>query len=252
VQLMVLASVLLGSIVFIAYYASRIFLYGGMARGGRRSSSSGGSPIALIAVAATIILVILAPIVAQLIYFAISRRREYLADASAALFTRYPEGLASALEKLATSNTHVKAANQATAPMYTIDPFHRPAASVNDLMSTHPPIAQRIRILRSMGGASYIDYDKAYQQVRKSGGVIPASAMAGAGSVGLRAPAAEGVPVAETKERVARHRETSDLMWRLSNYKTITCSKCGTKVRLPPTYREPSVRCPHCGQVNSV
>ena len=254
VQLMVLASVLLGSIVIIAWYASRVFLFSGMSGGGgrRRSSSSEGNPIALIAVAATIILVILAPIIAQLIYFAISRKREYLADASSALYTRYPAGLASALEKLATSDTHVKSANQATAPMYTIDPFHRPAASVNDLMSTHPPIAERVRILRSMGGASYVDYEKAYQQVRKTGSLIPASAMSGAGTVSLRAPATEGAPVTDTKERVERHRETADLMWRLSNYKAITCSNCGTKVRLPPTFRESSVRCPHCGQVNPV
>jgi len=68
---------------------------------------------------------ILAPIFAQLLYFAISRRREYLADASGALYTRYPEGLASALEKIANEEHKVQAANQATAPMYIINPFQK-------------------------------------------------------------------------------------------------------------------------------
>lgn len=245
VLLMVVCSVLLGSIVIIAWYAQRMFLYGGMAGGSRRRSSSQGSSAQLIAVAVVIILVILAPIVAQLIYLAISRRREYLADASSALYTRYPEGLASALERLATSNTRVKSANQATAPMYTIDPFRRPAASINDLMSTHPPIAERVRILRSMAGASYADYDRAYQQVRSgSGGLIPASALAGTDTVGLRTAATE------SSSRVEQARETTDLMWRLSHYKTITCSNCGTRLRLPPGFEALTVRCPHCGQIN--
>jgi heat shock protein HtpX len=123
-----------------------------------------------------LVLLILAPIFAQLIYLAISRKREYLADASSALYTRYPEGLASALEKLGNSNTQVKAANQATAPMYTINPFAKKRA-VNDWMSTHPPIAERVRILRGMGGNSYADYEKAYEQMHKGQGIVPKSAL---------------------------------------------------------------------------
>ena len=76
-----------------------------------------------------LILAILAPIFAQLIYFAVSRKREYLADASSALYTRYPEGLASALEKLSRSETQLKSANKATAPMYIINPFKKKGMS---------------------------------------------------------------------------------------------------------------------------
>ncbi len=136
-----------------------------------------------------LILAILAPIFAQLIYFAVSRKREYLADASSALYTRYPEGLASALEKLSRSETQLKSANKATAPMYIINPFKKKGMSLSDLTSTHPPTADRIRILRSMAGGSYADYEKAYEQTKGKGGMIPPSALAGAGSdVPLRKP----------------------------------------------------------------
>jgi len=81
-----------------------------MSGGGRRKSSSGGGGggAQIIILVVGIVLMILAPIIAQVIYFAISRKREYLADATSALYTRYPEGLASALEKLQTNNTQVK------------------------------------------------------------------------------------------------------------------------------------------------
>jgi heat shock protein HtpX len=246
VLLMAISGVLLGTIVILAWYATRILFFSGMA-GGRRSSSSGGGSGQLIILAVGIILMILAPIMAQLIYFAISRRREYLADASSALYTRYPEGLASALEKLAASTDQLKTANKATAPMYIINPFRRRGMSASDLTSTHPPISERIRILRSMaGGASFADYDQAYRQVHKTGGrIMPASALV-AGPVALRAA---GPAVTEKEpDEIQRARETSDLLWRRSDYKTITCD-CGTKLRVPPSFKASSIRCPHCGRI---
>ena len=246
VLLMALCSVLLGTIVILAWFASRMMLFGGM-RGNRRSSSSGGGYAGLIIIAVAILLMILAPIAAQLIYFAVSRKREYLADASGALYTRYPEGLASALEKLAGSTTEVKSANQALAPMYTVNPFRSGGRAASDLTSTHPPISERIRILRSMaGGASLAAYDKAYREVSRSGsGVMPASALAGVSAVAARKPEA----VEPEAEKVERTRETSDLLWKFSDYGLVNC-ECGTKLRVPPKFRGDSIRCPHCGRVN--
>jgi heat shock protein HtpX len=247
VLLMAITSVLLGTIVILAWYATRFMFLGGMARS-RRSSSGGGGQ--LIILAAAIVLIILAPIMAQLIYFAISRKREYLADASSALYTRYPEGLASALEKLAASTTQLKSANQATAPMYTVNPFRKEGRAASNLTSTHPPIEERIRILRAMAGASYADYEQVYEKVHGMGkGIIPASALALSHPAGLRAAGAEAAP--EEPDKTGRTRETSDLMWRLNSYKTITC-KCGTKLRVPPRYKGTTVRCPHCGRDNPV
>ena len=192
VRLMSLLTVLLGTIVILAWYAWMFAFLGAANAGGGRSSSrnrrgGGGGGLQILGVLVALLLAILAPIFAQLIYFAVSRKREYLADASSALYTRYPEGLASALEKLARSETPLRSANKATAPMYIINPFKSKGMSVNDLTSTHPPIADRIRILRSMAGGSLADYERAYAQTKGKGGVIPPSALAGT-AIPLRKP----------------------------------------------------------------
>jgi len=145
----------------------------------------------------------------------------------------------------------LKSANKATAPMFIINPFRKKGRAATDLSSTHPPISQRIHILRSMaGGASYFDYEEAYGQVRGKGKtVLPASAISAVGAVALRAAQPEG-PV-EEPGRLERARETSDLLWRKSNYKAIRC-ECGTKLRVPPKFKAPTIRCTHCGRVNKV
>ena len=252
VLLMSLCGILLGTIVILSWYATHMLFFSSMA-GGRRRSSSGGGQAQLIILAVGIILMILAPIVAQLIYFAISRKREYLADSSSALYTRYPEGLASALEKLTTSTAQLKSANQAFAPMYTINPFRKKGRAASDLTSTHPPISERIRILRSMaGGASLAEYDSAFRDIHKgSRGIIPTSAITSTGAVQQRAAVPEAAQKQAELSKVERAREVSDLMWRLNNYKTITCG-CGTKLRIPPTLRKANVKCPHCGKNNPV
>jgi len=155
VLLMALTAVMLGSIVILAWFATRALFFSG----GRRSSGGGGQAGIIILIVG-LVFIILAPIAAQFIYFAISRKREYLADASAALHTRYPEGLASALEKLGASTGQLKTANKATAPMYIINPFHKKGMAASNLSATHPPLKERIRILRSMaGGASFAQYE---------------------------------------------------------------------------------------------
>jgi heat shock protein HtpX len=249
VLLMSMAGIILGTIVILSWYATRVLFFSGMT-GGRRSSKSGGGQAQAILMLVGIVLMILAPIAAQLIYFAISRKREYLSDASSALYTRYPEGLASALEKLGTSTGQLKAANKATAPMYIVNPFREIGKSnISDLTSTHPPISERIRILRSMAGASPAEYEKAYRQIKGGAGVVPASALAGTGAVTIRSASAEAVE--ETTEKVERVRETSSLMWRLGNYRTVTCD-CGTNLKVPPTFKGSSIKCPHCGRINRV
>jgi heat shock protein HtpX len=252
VLLMALCSVLLGTIVILSYYGSRIMMFGGMSGGGRRSSSrnSGGGG-AIIIVVFAIVLMILAPIFAQFIYLAISRRREYLADASSALYTRNPEGLAAALEKLGASTQPVKNANQATAPMYIINPFRSRGTSPTDWTSTHPPIQERIRILRAMAGnVSYASYNQAYQQVKGThGGVISQQTASLTATVAARAPATETGPIEPVTEKVERTREVSDLMFKLNDYQIIDCN-CGTRLKIPPALRGRTIRCPHCGRLH--
>jgi len=248
VLLMAMCSVLLGTIVILAWYGSRFLFYGGMA-GSRRSSSRGGGGGNIIILVVALVFMILAPIFAQLIYFAISRRREYLADASAALYTRYPEGLASALEKIGLSTGQLRAANKATAPMYIVNPFRAKGLQASDLTSTHPPLSERIRILRSMAGASYNDYDQAYRQLHRAPkGVIPASSLT-AETVPVKTVKLEGEAVGLNE--IQKARETSDVMWRLSNYKTIACD-CGAKLRVPPNFKGSQINCPHCGKSHRI
>jgi heat shock protein HtpX len=252
VLLMSLCGVLLGTIVILAWYASRILIFGGMTRS-RRSTSGGGGQAQIIILIVGLVLMILAPIAAQFIYFAVSRKREYLADASGALYTRYPEGLASALEKLGASTGELKSANKATAPMYIVNPFRKKATgsarNVSDLSSTHPPISERIRILRSMAGSvSLNDYNNAFRQIHGGGkNIISGPALAGAGAVGIRAASPEG-PVEQVRsEKVQRTREVSGVMERLSNYRIVTCD-CGAKWKVPPGYRDDSILCTRCGR----
>ncbi len=244
VMLMSLAGIILGTIVILAWYATRVLFFSGMSGGGRRSSKSGGSG-QIIILAVGIVLMILAPIAAQLLYFAISRKREYLADASSALYTRYPEGLASALEKIAASTTQLKSVNQATAPMYTVNPFREKGRAASDLTSTHPPISQRVKILRAMAGATAADYEKAYRQVKGGSGIVPASALTGAGAVALRAASVEKQP---EPDDVARMRETSNVLWRMGNYRTVDC-ECGATIKVPPSIKDPAIKCPRCGRL---
>ncbi len=252
VLLMTMCGVLLGTIVMISWYMTRVLFWGSMT-GGRRHSDRGGGGGQIIIVLIGILLMILAPIFAKLIYFAISRKREYLADASSAQYTRYPEGLASALEKLGNSTLQLQTANQALAPMYINNPFRKNGMAASDLTSTHPPISERIRILRSMGGgASLSDYERAYEKVHEGGGrVMKPATLAGFGAVGVRAASTDTGVGEPEPSKLERTREVNDLMWRKSDYQTINCD-CGTKLKVPPKFKATTVKCPHCGRVHPV
>jgi len=254
VLMTVIAGIMVGAIVLLANLAMWYLFLGG-ARGGRRTSSggSGGGQAFLIILLVSIVLIIVAPIFARLLYYALSRKREYLADASSALYTRYPEGLASALEKLS-SSTHVLAsANQVTAPMYIINPLHKAGLKASDLSSTHPPTSERIRILRSMGNsASLATYDRAYKRVRGGkGSVIPGGAMAGAAGLVATREAVAAEPKPAKKEKLERARDVSGLLEKLNNYTALAC-QCGTAFRVPPDYKGKSIKCPRCGRDNPI
>jgi len=134
-------------VVLLSDFMFRMFIWGGHGRG-RRSSGGGQIGLALIIIA--VVLMILAPIAALLMKLALSRRREYLADASGALLTRYPAGLANALEKLKADKKPLAAANKATAHLYIINPLREHKSALNNLFGTHPDIDDRIRRLRAM------------------------------------------------------------------------------------------------------
>jgi heat shock protein HtpX len=147
-----IVATLVGAVVLLSEFFLRWFWWGGFA--GRRSSSdSGGGAAGAIGLAIGLVLLILAPLFGQIIKFAVSREREYLADAQGAMLTRYPPGLISALEKISQSPTAMRSANNATAHLWLSQPSRIPGedtSKLERLFSTHPPLAERIRRLQEM------------------------------------------------------------------------------------------------------
>jgi heat shock protein HtpX len=140
-----------GSLAILADFFMRSLWWGGLGGNDDNRERNGNAIFIVIGLLAAI----LAPIAATLIQLAISRRREYLADADGALLTRYPEGLARALEKIADDRNILKSASNATAHLYIENPFkadtgRKTRSFLTGLFSTHPPIEERIKILRSM------------------------------------------------------------------------------------------------------
>ena len=152
IRFMTLAGIMLGAIVLISeIYFRGMWISGGGRRYSSKSSKSSGQGQVIIMIAA-IALAILAPILARLLYLAISRKREYLADATAVRFTRYPEGLAQALEKISSDQNSLKSVSMATSHLFISNPIKnkRLSSKLSALFSTHPPIDERIKILRQM------------------------------------------------------------------------------------------------------
>ncbi len=139
--------VLVGVLALLSDLAFRMTLYGAGSRNSYRGKNSKGSGLIIIL---ALVAAILAPIAARIIALAVSREREYLADASGALLTRYPEGLAGALEKIRGDKDPLDAATKATEHLYFVNPLSDHASSLNNLFATHPPVEERIRLLRAM------------------------------------------------------------------------------------------------------
>ncbi len=142
-----MVGVLVGTIAILGDLTLRWRLFGGR----RRGRAGGGQAQVLILIIA-LLLAILAPISARLLQLAVSRKREYLADASSVEMTRYPEGLASALEKIAGDPHDLNVASRATQHLYIVNPIKSLRRKAQSLFSTHPPIVERIRRLRAMAG----------------------------------------------------------------------------------------------------
>ncbi len=145
-RLMTITVVLVGTVALVSDWMLRTFFWGG----GRRRKSTGGGNAGVILLIVAIALAILSPIIAQLIKLAISRKREFLADANGALLTRYPEGLASALLKISGDRQPLEVANKATAHLYIANPLKGQKGAFNKLFSTHPPVEERVAALRAM------------------------------------------------------------------------------------------------------
>jgi len=244
-----LAGIMLGSIVLLSQVFLRGMFYSSMGGSRRRYSSGGkgGGQAQLVMLIIAIVAAILAPILAQLLYFALSRRREYLADAGAARLTRYPEGLASALEKIANDpSPQLATVNNVTAPMYIVNPFKKKKQmKLSDLTSTHPPISERIKILRNMSqGASFKHYSDAFTSVTKNKTIVPVAALSNKEDVALRSAG----PEETAKDRRDKQmRQVGDIMRKVNQFIFLTCT-CGLKLKIPPNFKSSKVNCPRCNK----
>ncbi len=235
-RFMTLAGVMVAAIVVLSDVFLRVMWFSGGRRRGRRSRGGGGAAIILVV---GLLFAILAPLVARLLYLACSRKREYLADACSARFTRYPEGLASALEKISGAAGRMRKVNRALAPMLTVNPLK---GGMRGLFSTHPPTEDRVRVLRSMAhGASYADYEEAYSHMHGKS-VIGARTL----SEDERTPLRESSSETE-KGDLEKAREVLDILHRQEGMLVLACT-CGLRTKVPPGYKQDSIRCPKCGR----
>ena len=173
IRIMCMVVVLVGILVIFVNVVTRMIFFGGMFgdrdRGG---GGEGGGIIQLAIFVIGLVFLILSPIIGKLLQLSMSRKREYLADATGAKLTRYPEGLASALEKLTTEAKPFKRTSDATAHLFIVEPFKKEAKasrlSKSSMWSTHPPIEERVKRLRAMSGIEGM-YNQAAMEARLRG-----------------------------------------------------------------------------------
>ncbi len=153
IRFSLMVGVLVGSIALMADFFLRFTFWGGGRRSSSRDRGSGGGGLQIVIFAIAILLAIIAPIIARLVQLAVSRQREYLADASGVELTRNPVGLERALAKIALDTEPLEAANRATQHLYFENPMKGVSDRKSDLFSTHPPVLDRINRLRALAGS---------------------------------------------------------------------------------------------------
>jgi heat shock protein HtpX len=156
-RFLLLVATLVGSIALLADFFLRFTFWGGMAGRRGRNNDSGGGVLVLIMFVVGLILAIVAPIIGALVQMAVSRQREYLADASSVELTRNPYGLERALANIASDREPLDVANRATQHLYIVNPLKKFGSKASGLMETHPPIVDRINRLRALSGEGPLD-----------------------------------------------------------------------------------------------
>ena len=155
IRFTLLVATLVGSIALLADFFLRFTFWGGGRRG--RDSDSGGGGLAIVFMVIGLLLAVVAPLIAGLVQLAVSRQREYLADASSVELTRNPYGLERALAKIAVDHEALEVANRATQHLYIVNPIKKWEERSSGLMATHPPIVDRINRLRALTGEGPMD-----------------------------------------------------------------------------------------------
>ena len=260
-----------------------VFLSEGFLRGRHRRGSSRDSILILV----MLVLAIVAPIFVKLLYFTISREREYLADACACQFTRYPSGLAGALKKISSFRYEEPNADEADledagSNIWADEKIDEEIASgkvisamcihnflqkktrnsFSELFATHPSVQKRIAILKKMGACDIQEYNNVYSTVVAKKQLISkdnllkinAAPLAIVVPAALAAENSENSKCNDNKEqisdnRIERQRKAKDAYKKAANYKIINC-KCGVILKIPPELKINQITCPECGKVH--
>ena len=245
VLFMTFAGVMLGTITMLSHVMLRgtAFANSNNRRSRKKGGLPGGHPIVILII---LLFAIVAPILARIFYFTISKKREYLADASAARLTRYPIGLASALEKIA-KHSSVDFVSKITAPMFIVNP-HFTGGDEDSLFSasTHPPIYKRIAILTQLqhgGKVSLENYQKLYEKELSTSGLFSKTT--------LNSDKSEAVRAESTEKFTESRTDVADIILANTGFKIVTC-ECGLKIKLPPSDLRMKVVCPRCRKEVSV
>ena len=245
VLFMTFAGVMLGTITMLSHVMLRgtAFANSNNRRSRKKGGLPGGHPIVILVI---LLFAIVAPILARIFYFTISKKREYLADASAARLTRYPIGLASALEKIA-KRSSVDFVSKITAPMFIVNP-HFAGVDEDSLFSasTHPPIYKRIAILTQLqhgGKVSLENYQKLYEKELSTSGLFSKTT--------LNSDKSEAVRAESTEKFTESRTDVADIILANTGFKIVTC-ECGLKIKLPPSDLRMKVVCPRCRKEVSV
>jgi heat shock protein HtpX len=239
---MTLAGVTVGAVIILADLFMRGMWF---SSGTRRRSSEGGGQAQLVILVISIALAVLAPFLAQILYFATSRQREYLADASAARLTRYPEGLASALEKISSGQSKKFSKSRALAPMFIVNPMAATTSRAG-LFSTHPSTEDRVRVLRGMTGSSSLKaYEDAFRQLHDNQGILSAGVLQSAEEQDIRPS------TATSHDAKKGMRDIKDILHRVEGYGLLACT-CGMKMKIPKGLEQKVLDCPRCGKSHEI
>ncbi len=265
------AGVVFGLIVCVSNAIIRGFIGGPRSRRYSSSRRSGDSAGAAILIA--LILAIISPILVKLLYLTVSRKREYLADACACQYTRYPSGLASALTKI--SNFSVSSdknnekyieknekmhSGEVVSCMYIHNFLQKENAGFwDELFSTHPSTKKRISVLKQMGACDFEEYNKVYRAVLSEKSLVNKNKLLkmNLSPIPIVAPvasAASETAVSDKntdEQRINRQREAKDSFKKASNYKIINCD-CNVKLKIPPELKISEIACPNCNRVHKI
>ncbi len=245
VLFMTFAGVMLGTITMLSNIMLRgtVFANSGNRRSRKKGGFSGGHPVMILII---LLFAIVAPVLARIFYFTISKKREYLADASAARLTRYPIGLASALQKIA-KHSSVDFVSKITAPMFIVNPQFAGADEDSVFSgSTHPPVYKRIAILTQLqhgGKVSLENYQKLYEKELSTSGLFSKTT--------LESDKSEAVRAESTGKFTESRTDVADVILANTGFKIVTC-ECGLKIKLPPSDLRMKVVCPRCRKEVSV